>query len=107
LSLSEGTTAKDLLLTREGFYDIRRGNGQQDLVAVNADRRESDFEVIPKETLSLWQNTGEGVAANAGSVELERKPQSLWWYSMLVVLVLAIAESFVASRYLTARKEAA
>ena len=40
---------------------MRRPNGHHELVAVNADRRESDFDVIPPETLALWQNTGQGV----------------------------------------------
>jgi hypothetical protein len=107
LDLSTAATAQDLLLEREGFYEVRRSNGQQELVAANADRQESDFEAIPNETLSLWQNTGQSPVASSGNTELEAKPHSLWWYAMLVVLVLAITESLVASRYLATRKEGA
>ncbi len=43
-----------------GFYDIRRPNGRNELVAVNADRHESDLTPAPPETLTLWQNTASG-----------------------------------------------
>ena len=33
-------------------------NSRNELIAVHADRRESDLDVIPKETLALWQSTG-------------------------------------------------
>ena len=37
---------------------MRRPNGQHELIAVHADRRESELETVPKETLALWQSTG-------------------------------------------------
>jgi len=44
----------------------------------------------------LWQNTANGVSANAGGTSAaEQKPLSLWWYLMLVVLALAVAESLL------------
>ena len=60
LDLSGTTKALGFTLAQEGFYEVRRSGGRRELLAANADRRESDFETIPKETLSLWQNTGEG-----------------------------------------------
>jgi hypothetical protein len=107
LDLSQTSSALGFTLAEEGFYEIRRGNGRQELVAVNADRRESDFELIPKETLALWQNTGEGAAAASGTSTAAPKPISFWWYVLLVAFLLAVAESVVASRYLTIKKEAA
>ena len=47
-------------MNREGFYEIHRANGRQELVAVHADRRESDLTPMPQETLDLWRNTGRG-----------------------------------------------
>ena len=107
LDLSQTSSALGFTLAEEGFYEIRRGSGRQELVAVNADRRESDFELIPKETLALWQNTGEGSAVTAGASTAAPKPISFWWYVLLVAFLLAVAESMVASRYLTIKKEAA
>jgi hypothetical protein len=101
LELSETSKALGFTLSREGFYQVRRAGGRQELVAVNADRRESDFEVIPEETLALWQNTGEGAAAAAGTTRLESKPRPIWWYVLLGAFLLALAESLVAARHLS------
>ena len=38
----------------EGFYDVRRPSGRRELIAVNADRRESDGRA-PAETATLWR----------------------------------------------------
>jgi hypothetical protein len=42
-SLAEAAKAQNIQFTMAGFYDIRRPNGRNELVAVNADRRESDL----------------------------------------------------------------
>ena len=60
LTLEEATHAPNMPLTMAGFYDLKRPNGQHELVAVNADRRESDLALIPADTLALWQNTAQG-----------------------------------------------
>jgi len=108
LTLAESTRATNIALTQEGFYEVRRPNRHNELVAVNPDRRESDFDVIPAETLALWQNTGQGSRAQtAGSTQQERTPLDFWWYVMIAVLVLAVAESLVGNQHLTVDKEAA
>ena len=53
LSLAEATKAQNIQFTLAGFYDIRRPNGRNELVAVNADRHESDLTPIPQETLAF------------------------------------------------------
>ena len=107
LTLAESTRATNIQLTQQGFYEVRRPNRHNDLVAVNPDRRESNFDVIPPETLALWQNTGQGSRAQpAAGTEQERKPLDFWWYAMMVVLVLAVAESLVGNQHLTVDKEA-
>jgi hypothetical protein len=100
LDLSGTSKALGFALNQEGFYQVRRASGREELIAVNADRRESDFEVIPKETLSLWQNTGEGAPAAGGTTSVESKPRPIWWYVLLAAFLLALAESLVAARYL-------
>jgi len=108
LSLQEATTAESYQLTTSGFYDVRLANGRRDLVAVNADRRESNLEVTPDDVLALWRGNGstepEHAAAPGGDSE-PAKPRSLWWYAMLLVLVAVIAESVVAGRYLATQRE--
>ncbi len=47
LSLKEAATAQSYQLTHAGFYQLRLANGRQDVIGVNADRRESDLDVIP------------------------------------------------------------
>ncbi len=107
LSLQEATRAQNIQFTQAGFYDIRRPNGRNELVAVNTDRHESDLTPVPPDTLSLWQNTAQGTAGTSEGGTAERKPLSLWWYVMLVVLLLAIGESFLGNRHLAVDKEAA
>ncbi len=110
LSLREATSAESFQLTSSGFYDVRLANGRSDLVAVNPDRRESNLEIIPGEDLALWRGSGgasnpqQATAAAAGESE-SAKPQSVWWYAMVLVLFAVIAESAVAGRYLAIQRE--
>jgi len=104
-SLAEAAAAQNLQFTMEGFYDIHRPNGRNELVAVNADRRESDLTPAAPETLRLWQNTASGISAD-GPGEGGRTAVSLWWYVMLAVLACVIAESLLGNRHLSVDKEA-
>ena len=109
LSLKEAASAESFQVNREGFYEIHRANGRVEMVAVHADRRESDMTTVPEETLELWRNTGRGsntIAAN-GEPAGQARPESLWRYALLLVLLVAIIESVIASRYLSVEKEAA
>jgi hypothetical protein len=109
LSLAEATKQQNIQFEQAGFWEIRRPNGRNDLVAVNADRHESDLAPISQETLSLWQNTAIGSVppSGAGPGQTDQKPLSLWWYVMLVVLLLSIAESLLGNQHLSVDKEAA
>ena len=108
LSLDEATKAQNIQFTLAGFYDIRRPNGRNELVAVNADRHESDLSPVSQESLSLWQNTAQGTSpGEAGTAGEEQKPVSLWWYVMLAVFLLAVAESLLGNQHLAVDKEAA
>jgi len=111
LSLAEATKAQNIQFEQAGFYDIRRPNGRNELVAVNADRRESDLTPASPEDLKLWQNTANGAT---GSTDPQTPGQagptsrlSVWWYVMLVVLALAVAESLLGNHHLSVDKEAA
>jgi hypothetical protein len=107
-TLAEATKAQNIQYEESGFYDIRRPNGRNELVAVNADRRESDLTPASPDTLILWQNTANGTASGSGATTAaEQKPMSVWWYVMLVVLALAVAESLLGNQHLSVDKEAA
>ena len=103
LGLAESAAARSFVLPREGFFEIRRANGRNELIAAHADRRESDLDLIPPETLALWQNTGAGNSAGAPSPdEVRDRRQSLWWYFALALLLISLAESVFSARYLAA-----
>jgi hypothetical protein len=107
-SLAEATKVPNIQFSQAGFYDIRRPNGRNELVAVNSDRHESDLTPASQESLALWQNTANGTSTDAGgTLAGEQKPLSLWWYLMLVVLALAVAESLLGNQHLSVDKEAA
>jgi len=114
LSLKEATSAQTFQVTQAGFYELRLANGRQDVIGVNPDRRESDLDILPADVLSLWAgkgsgdpagNSAEAAAAASSPSEDKSKPYGLWWYVMLVALAAALAESWVASRYLGIRGE--
>lgn len=109
LSLAEATKQQNIQFEQAGFWEIRRPNGRNELVAVNADRHESDLAPIPQETVTLWQNTAIGATppSGGGLAQPDQKPLSLWWYVMLVALLLSIAESFLGNQHLSVDKEAA
>jgi len=106
LSLAEATKAENIQYTLAGFYDIRRPNGRNELVAVNSDRHESDLTPAPPDTLNLWQNTASGNQASGPVSQSAQKPLSLWWYVMLAVLALAVAESLLGNQHLSVDQEA-
>jgi len=103
LSLQDTTSATSVPLDRSGFYAVRLANGRERVVGVNADRRESDLEVMPDEVLSLWKANGavqaDG-AAGAGQSQEELKPRNFWWELLVVALVAALVESVVASAFM-------
>src|ERR1017187_6378865 len=101
-TLDEATRAQNMPLSMAGFYDVKRPNGRHELVAVNADRHESDLDMISADTLALWQNTAQGQpnATSGGKAEAP-KPMEFWWYVLIAVLALAVAESLLGNRHLT------
>ncbi len=107
LSLEEAARAQTFQFVREGFYELRRASNRNEMIAVNADRRESDLAPVPQETLALWENTAEGKPEASQAAGATRQPWNLWWYLMLLVAAAALLESFVAARYLSIEREVA
>jgi hypothetical protein len=102
LTLDEATRAQNMPLAMTGFYDVKRPNGRHELVAVNADRHESDLDLISADTLALWQNTAQRPqnASSTGEVEGDSRTE-FWWYVLVAVLALAVAESLLGNRHFT------
>ncbi len=108
LSLNEAATSSTVQLSKAGFYEMRLANGRHEVVGVNADRRESDLDVISEDVLALWRGKQGPVsqpAAVAGVTQAQAKPFSLWWYFMLLLLAGAVVESLVSDRYLGKLRE--
>ena len=110
LSLSESTNATTFQFPSQGFFDVRRANGREELAAVNADRRESDFSLVPQETLDLWKNTGiapKSASTATQATGAQEEKAELWWWVLAMLAVLAVAESVLGNRHITAEKEVA
>jgi hypothetical protein len=110
LSLSEARTVQTFQLQRAGFYQIRFANGRDAVIGVNPDRRESDLEPIAQDVQQLWSGS-KGDASKqttaATGDETKYRPVSLWWYVMLLTLVVALAETVLASGYMGTQREEA
>ena len=108
LSLQEAVSAQTFQLTSAGFYELHLANDRHDLIGVNPDRRESDLDVLSADVMSLWRGdsgAGSQQAPAVGQIQEATRPYSLWWYAILLLLVVALAESLVASQYLGTRRE--
>jgi hypothetical protein len=107
LSLAEAASAQSFQLAHAGFYQIRFANGRTALIGVNPDRRESDLQPMANDLLQMWGKGSATSAPTEGYVQEKYTAHSVWWYVMLLVLVAAVAESIVASRYLGTQREEA
>ncbi len=109
LSLKDSTSAQTYQLASAGFYELKLANGRRDVIGVNPDRRESNLDIVPDDTLALVaRKFGHGNRASRvprGSPEEQKQPYRLWWYIMLLVFAAAIAESLLADRYLGAQQQ--
>jgi hypothetical protein len=108
LTLGEAASAQSFQLTEAGYYQLRLANGRQNVIGVNPDPKESNLDVIPDDVLALWQGKGSQTSPEAGKSEPaapRKTPVSIWWYVMLLVLLSALAESVLASRYLGTQRE--
>ena len=111
LTLGEAAHAQSFQLTEAGYYQLRLANGRQNEVGVNPDPKESNLDVIPDDVLALWKGKGgqtsqqASAPGQAGGTASHKTPESFWWYVMFLVLLSAVAESALASRYLGTQRE--
>jgi hypothetical protein len=98
LDLKQSTGAVSYTLSREGYWETQTAGGRRELLAANAERRESDLARVPDETLALWT-----ASAGHGGTDQNEKPGDpvkvpLWPYFLIALILLAAAESVVADR---------
>ena len=108
LSLAEARTAQAFRLDRAGFYQVRFANGKDALIGVNPDRLESDLQPMPADVQALWSGSNDtptAATSNAVTHEMPYQPVSLWWYVMLLALLVALAETALASGYMGTQRE--
>jgi hypothetical protein len=110
LSLKEAAAAESFQLVHAGFYQIRFANGRDALIAVNPDPRESDLAVIPDDVLKLWSGSAADASTTAAAgtestADVAKDVSGIWWWVMLVLLIAAVAETILASRYLGTQRE--
>jgi hypothetical protein len=112
LDLREAAQVRSWPLPAAGFYALTLADSHHDLVAANISRLESDLAPASADTLKLWQGmsdthaaSGAPVTGGTAAVTREESVHNLWWYAMCLLLVAAVAESLVASRYLNTLQE--
>ena len=96
----------DLALTEPGFYELTRPDAPAErptIVAVNADRAESDpSRIEPAELARLVQPDGRAAsvaaAAEGITVEDRERQQSIWWWLLAGAMVVLGIEMVVANR---------
>jgi hypothetical protein len=93
-----------LELGQQGFYSLGRDGEELAVLAANVDVRESDLSALDVEELGAALAPAGEVAATTAAEAVEQTPgeresaQGLWRYLVLAVLVLLVAEVFVANR---------
>jgi hypothetical protein len=102
LTFSEAARDASVELDQTGFWRVLRGAGRTRVIAVNIDRRESDLEPIPQDSLQLLPAAA-SAAGQPGSASPPARPLALWILS--AALAAALVEAVLASYYLG--KEAA
>ncbi len=111
LSLEEARSARGFRLSRAGFYQVRFANGKDGLIGVNPDRLESDLLPMPPDMEQLWSGENaqaipnEAAASRTTQHDTAYRPVSLWWYVMLLALLVALAETVLASGYMGTQRE--
>ena len=86
LTLAESTKARTFQFPSQGFFDIRRANGREELASVNADRRESRFCDHPSGDARIVEKYGNSPEAGAAthlvrqiSVTIARNCGCMYW----------------------------
>jgi hypothetical protein len=108
-ALGLGAGGEDVLLDQIGFYEVV-GGGNSELVAVNFDPREADLTQVDAMTLERWKGLGvrpgdqAQAAASTAAGEEDRIPNPLGPMLVVVLLLIAVMESWVGNWHLRIRR---
>jgi hypothetical protein len=106
--LEQERRADFLVLNQPGFYDLRLQETAR-WIAANPDPQESDLTTLSSEDRALWLANGEARASAtpvaASATDSERR-QAIWWYLMLLALIVAVVEVYLANPFLGPRRSA-
>jgi hypothetical protein len=94
LSLADTTREQQVKLDKPGIYEVYTTHGEQ-LIAVNIDPRESDFEPVSQQMLDRWQDAtrrDDAVVSNRATVAESRRIE-LWPWILLFMALSLIAET--------------
>ncbi len=83
-------------LDQTGFWRVLRGEGREQRIAVNIDRRESDLAPAPAEALAMW-SSGAALGQQPGGGQPPARPLARWL--LLAALLAALVETVLASSY--------
>jgi hypothetical protein len=104
VSLAQEARPDFLVLRRPGFYEVRENRGLQ-LMAANPDPEEADLTRLSPDDRAVWmagRTAEQQAAAVLPGTELEKR-QTVWWNLLVVALLLALAEVYLANQYLGRR----
>jgi hypothetical protein len=100
-SLAGTRQARSVKLSQLGFYEVYTP-GQEALIAVNADPRESDLTPMSPEALERWRVAAQAVqhASDSASVTGMPAPLPLWRWLLPLFAAFVLIESLIGNYYL-------
>jgi hypothetical protein len=87
-----------------GFYEIYTADSEQ-LIAVNADLRESDLAVMPPADIQRWKDAVQGGSQSAdgsSEIKIQQEPVQLWHILLILFGIVVLVESLLGNTYLGA-----
>jgi len=92
-----------LALEKGGFYEVHFSDGEESVIAVNLDTRESDLSTLDPEEFAAAIAAPQPVARASGpsperSAEQSEAAQGLWRYLVAALLLLLISETVLSNR---------
>ncbi|MGK0296687.1 MAG: hypothetical protein ACI9XC_000277 [Gammaproteobacteria bacterium] len=101
-SLAETHRSQDIKLNQTGFYEIYAADSEN-LVAVNADLRESDMSIISEQAISAWRDAmaePNQTSATAGPVNIAQDSIEIWHILLVIMGIVVLAESMLGNKYI-------
>lgn len=98
LSFAEAARGAAVELDQTGFWRVLRGEGREQRIAVNIDRRESDLAPAPADVLAAWSAAAAAPGQQSGGGPPPARPLAPWL--LAAALVAALVETVLASWYL-------